>query len=114
MACLLQKALGEWRCRHRACPPGTIPDTWNLTHSGREEAVARAYVQAGSQVILTHTFRANAVAMQDTPEADLDLINRASVAISRRAAGQARVFASIGPTAKMVMAVRKHCTLRMN
>jgi methionine synthase I (cobalamin-dependent) len=66
--------------------------------------VARAYVEAGSQVILTNTFRANAVAMQDSSEADLDAINRAGVAISKRAAGrQAKVFASIGPTGKILL-----------
>jgi methionine synthase I (cobalamin-dependent) len=65
------------------------------------EEVARAYVEAGSQVILTNTFRANAIAM----EGDLEAINRAGVGISRRAAaGKALVFASIGPTGKMLMA----------
>jgi methionine synthase I (cobalamin-dependent) len=58
-------------------------------------------VEAGSQVILTNTFRANAIAM----DGDLEAINRAGVAISRRAAaGRALVFASIGPTGKMLMA----------
>jgi methionine synthase I (cobalamin-dependent) len=64
------------------------------------EEVARAYAEAGSQIILTNTFRANAVAM---PCVELDAINRAGVEISRRAAGQARVFASIGPTGKMLV-----------
>jgi 5-methyltetrahydrofolate--homocysteine methyltransferase len=94
---------GAWgtELQARGLPPGAAPDTWNLTHPERVEAVARAYVQAGSQVILTNTFRANAVAM----EGDLEAINRAGVAISKRvAAGQALVFASIGPTGKMLMA----------
>jgi 5-methyltetrahydrofolate--homocysteine methyltransferase len=76
---------------------GASPDSWNLTHPERVEAVARAYVEAGSQVILTNTFRANAIAM----EGDLAGINRAGVAISKRAAaGRALVFASIGPMGK--------------
>jgi methionine synthase I (cobalamin-dependent) len=83
----------------RGLDPGTAPDTWNLTHPERVEAVARAYVEAGSQVILTNTFRANSVAM----EGDLEAINRAGVAISKRAAGKALVFASIGPTGKLLM-----------
>ena len=46
-------------------------------------------------------FRANSVAM----EGDIEAINRAGVAISKRAAaGQALVFASIGPTGKMLIA----------
>jgi len=96
---------GAWgtQLQARGLPPGTIPDTWNLAHPERVEEVARAYAEAGSQVILTNTFRANSVAMKDTPEAELDAINRAGVAISRRAAGQALVFASIGPTGKMLV-----------
>ncbi len=94
---------GAWgtELQARGLDPGVAPDTWNLTHPERVEAVARAYVEAGSQVILTNTFRANAAAM----EGDLEAINRAGVAISKRAAaGRALVFASIGPTGKMLMA----------
>jgi methionine synthase I (cobalamin-dependent) len=98
---------GAWgtELQARGLPPGTIPDTWNLTHPERVQAVARAYADAGSQVILTNTFRANAVAMKGVPEADIDAINRAGVAVSRGAAGQALVFASIGPTGKMLLSV---------
>jgi methionine synthase I (cobalamin-dependent) len=97
---------GAWgtELQARGLPPGTIPDTWNLTQADKVEEVARAYAEAGSQVILTNTFRANAVAMPGhDPGYDLDAINRAGVAISRRAAGQALVFASIGPTGKMLV-----------
>ena len=97
---------GAWAPELQAhgLPLGTIPDTWNLTHANQVEAVARAYVEAGSQVILTNTFRANAIAMHDCAEAELDAINRAGVALSKQAAGgQALVFASIGPTGKMLL-----------
>lgn len=93
---------GAWgtELQARGLPPGTIPDTWNLTEADKVEEVARAYAEAGSQVILTNTFRANAMAMHGH---DLDAINRAGVALSRRAAGHALVFASIGPTGKMLV-----------
>jgi len=94
---------GAWgtQLQARGLAPGAAPDSWNLAHPERVEAVARAYVEAGSQVILTNTFRANAVAM----EGGLEAINRAGVEISKRAAaGQSLVFASIGPTGKMLMA----------
>ena len=90
----------------RGLAAGAPPDTWNLTHPDLVEAVARAYVEAGSQVILTNTFRANAIALGFHPggsTADLEAINRAGVAISRRAAGRRLVFASIGPTGKLLM-----------
>jgi 5-methyltetrahydrofolate--homocysteine methyltransferase len=61
--------------------------------------VARGYVEAGSQVLLTNTFRANRLALQAHGLAGkVDEINRAGVAISRQAAGSALVFASIGPS----------------
>lgn len=83
--------------------PGTIPDTWNLDHPERVEAVAGAYADAGSHVILTNTFRANAVAMKGHSASQLDAINRAGVMLSRRSAPRALVFASIGPTGKMLL-----------
>jgi 5-methyltetrahydrofolate--homocysteine methyltransferase len=94
---------GAWgtELQARGLPVGASPDVWNLTRPERVEAVARAYVQAGSQVILTNTFRANAIAIHG----DVEAINRAGVAISKRAAdGEALVFASIGPTGKMLAA----------
>ncbi len=96
---------GAWgtELQARGLPPGTSPDAWNLTHPQRVEEVARAYAAAGSQVVLTNTFRANAIAMKQASAAELDEINCAGVAISRRGAPQARVFASIGPTGKILM-----------
>ena len=97
---------GAWgtQLQARGLPPGTIPDTWSLTHASQVEAVARAYVGAGSQVILTNSFRANAIAMQASSLTDLDAINRAAVNLSKQAAGtRALVFASIGPAGKMLL-----------
>lgn len=97
---------GAWgtQLQARGLPSGTTPDTWNLSHPEKVQEVARAYVEAGSQVILTNTFRANAVAMREFSAANLDAINRAGVAISKSAAGnKALVFASIGPTGKILM-----------
>lgn len=85
-------------------PPGVVPDTWNTTAPEKVESVARAYADAGSEVILTNTFRANAIAMAGFSSADLDAINRAGVEISRRAAKKALVFASIGPTGEVLAA----------
>ena len=82
---------------------GTVPDSWNLAHPERVEQVGRAYAEAGSDVILTNTFRANAIAMKGVSAPDLDAINRAGVRLSRMAAGRALVFASMGPTGKMLL-----------
>ena len=79
--------------------PGALPDAWNLERPEAVESVARAYVEAGSQVILTNTFRSNWITLAEAGLAgQLDAINRAGVEISKRAAaGKALVFASIGP-----------------
>lgn len=84
---------------------GELADSWNLEHPDRVENVARAYVDAGSQIILTNTFRSNRIALASYALADrAQEINRAGVEISRRAAGgRARVFASIGPGGKLLM-----------
>ena len=83
---------------------GECPDAWNLTHADRVETVARAYVEAGSQVILTNTFGANRLRLAAHGLGDQTAeINRAGARISRRAAGQhVKVFASIGPTGKLL------------
>lgn len=98
---------GAWgtQLQERGLEVGECPDLWNLAHPERVEAVARAYVEAGSRVILTNTFRANRIALAGCGAANRVVeINRAGAAISRRAAaGRALVFASIGPSGKMLV-----------
>lgn len=86
-------------------PPGENPDFWNLSHPDRVREVAARYVAAGSDVILTNTFRSNAVALASHGgSGQIAALNAAGVKISRDAAGSsAKVFASIGPSGKMLM-----------
>lgn len=99
---------GAWgtQLQLRGLPSGACPDQWNLSHPDRVEEVPRLYVEAGSQIVLTNTFRANRVALADYGLAEQVVeINRAGGAISRRAAGAgARVFGSIGPSGKLLFA----------
>ena len=99
---------GAWgtELHARGLAAGAIGDLWNLSHPDRVEAVARAYVDAGSRIILTNTFRANRVALLRHAGGErVADINRAGVEISRRAAtGRALVFASIGPSGKLLAA----------
>lgn len=98
---------GAWgtQLQELGLAPGEIPDAWNLAWPARVEQVARAYVEAGSEVILTNTFRANRITLASAGLAgEARRINAAGVEISRRAAAdRARVAASIGPTGKMLM-----------
>jgi 5-methyltetrahydrofolate--homocysteine methyltransferase len=99
---------GAWgtQMQARGLSSGACPDEWNLSHADDVEEVPRSYVQAGSHIVLTNTFRANRVALASYDLADkAQDINRAGVEISRRAAGdRAKVFASIGPSGKMLFA----------
>ena len=99
---------GAWgtQLQDRGLQAGECPDAWNLLYPERVEEVARAYVEAGSQVILTNTFRANRLALERYGLAERTAdINHAGVGISRRAAaGKALVFASIGPSGRMLVA----------
>jgi len=98
---------GAWgtQMQARGLAVGGCPDEWNLTHPETVEEIPRAYVEAGSQIVLTNTFRANRVTLADYGLADqTEAINRAGAEISRRAAGdRALVFASIGPSGRMLM-----------
>ena len=98
---------GSWgtQMHKRGLKRGQCPDSWNLSHPEQVAAVARQYVDAGSQVILTNTFGASRLSLSHYKLADRVLdINSAGVRISKQAAGdRARVFASIGPTGRMLV-----------
>jgi len=98
---------GAWgtQLQARGLESGEAPDLWNLSHPDEVGAVARAYVEAGSDIILTNTFGANRFRLRDSDAADkVAEINKAGVALSRRAAGRnALVFASVGPSGKLLM-----------
>ncbi|MGO8675080.1 MAG: homocysteine S-methyltransferase family protein [Limisphaerales bacterium] len=98
---------GAWgtQLQARGLALGEFPDAWNLSRPDAVAEVARAYVEAGSQIILTNTFGANSIRLGDHAAAGkAPEINRRGVEISRAAAGgRAHVFASIGPTGKLLM-----------
>jgi len=89
----------------RGVPPGYCREEWNVSHPDAVEAVAAAYVEAGSQIILTNTFTANRFGLERHGFVDrVAEFNRAGAAISRRAAGgRALVFGSIGPSGRILM-----------
>lgn len=99
---------GAWgtQLQERGLPVGETPDHWNLTQPSQVQEVARAYVEAGSRIILTNTFGANRIQLMHCDPSlgeRVEEINRAGVRISQEAAGnEVRVFASIGPTGKLL------------
>ncbi len=98
---------GAWgtELQARGLALGDSPDTWNLSNPEQVTEVAGAYVDAGSQIILTNTFGANRIRLEESGAAENVIeINRTGVELSRRAAGdRALVFASMGATGKLLM-----------
>ena len=97
---------GAWgtELQRRGLAAGESADLWNLIHPDRVFEVAADYVAAGSQVILTNTFQASSLCLAGHGHGrEAAEINRAGAAISRKAAPQAKVFASIGPSGKLLM-----------
>lgn len=95
---------GAWgtEMQSRGLPDGACPDEWNLSYPEKVEEVAREYVEAGSQIIITNTFSATRICLEQSGLGEkVREINVAGVQISKRAAGsKAKVFASLGPTGK--------------
>jgi methionine synthase I (cobalamin-dependent) len=82
---------------------GESADLWNLSRPEIVEAVARSYVEAGAEVLLTNSFQANPIALARSGfMGQAEAVNRRGVEIARRASASApdrviRVFGSIGP-----------------
>ena len=76
---------------------GERPDVMNVSAPDAVEKVHRSYVEAGSDIICSNTFGANADALRATGYSPEDIIT-AAVAIAKRAAdGAAKVALDIGP-----------------
>lgn len=98
---------GAWgtQLQVRGLAPGEFPDVWNLRWPHRVHEVAQSYVRAGSRVILTNTFGANPFRLAEiNAQKQVREINCAGVWLSQNAAAEkAAVFASMGPSGKMVV-----------
>jgi methionine synthase I (cobalamin-dependent) len=98
---------GAWgtQLQMKGLAAGLAPEIWNVDAPHHVEAVARSYVEAGSDLILTNTFGANRFVLDPHGLKDrVAELAEAGVRISKRAAGKdIPVFASLGPTGKIVM-----------
>jgi len=85
-------------------PAGTPPDQWVLENPDPIRDLQRAYVEAGSDLIIACTFGANRARLERAGLADqLVEVNQRAVQIAREAAGDwAYVAADIGPTGELL------------
>lgn len=99
MGTLLQK---------RGLKPGELPETWNLEHADEVTEIHRQYFEAGSDIVLTNTFGANAIKFHDS-EYELREIVTAAVSNVKKAAllgvhDGRKVYTAldVGPTGKLL------------
>lgn len=96
---LLDGATGV-QLQERGMPRGACTEAWILDHPDALLELQRAYVDAGSQVLLAPTFGANRAALaRHGIEGKTEAYNKRLVELSRQAAGgKALVAADLSPT----------------
>jgi 5-methyltetrahydrofolate--homocysteine methyltransferase len=83
--------------------PDTCPEEWNLSHRAEVEAVARAYSDAGSDIVLTNTFGGTRIKLARYGYGDrVADFNIAGARNAATGAADAIVVGSIGPTGEFL------------
>lgn len=90
-------------------PPGTPPEAWNVERPEQVLALHRAYLEAGSQIILTNTFGGSRVKLDKFGVGDnVRELNIAATNLARQAAkGKAYVAGDIGPSGELMAPMGK-------
>ncbi len=89
----------------RGLQPGECPELWNVTHSEDVYAIAKSYIDAGADMILTNSFGGNPTRLSHYGFENRTVeLNKSAAEISREAAGNDKlVLGSIGPTGVILM-----------
>ena len=84
---------------------GESADEWCLSHPSEVENIARAYIEAGSDIVETNSFGTSILRLAEYSLEDKCYeMNKRAVELSRSAAGDSKlVFASMGPSGKLLM-----------
>ena len=85
--------------------PGECSELWCVEHPDDVRDIARMYVDAGVDIVMTNSFGGTAFKFEHSGLGGrVAELNRAAAALSREAAGDSvHVLASIGPTGKILM-----------
>lgn len=94
--------------QEKGLKPGELPEVWNIEHVEEMVDIHRRYYEAGSDIVLTNTFGANALKFHST-EYNLKDIVKAAVSNVKEAARlgvcdgrEAYAGLDIGPTGKLL------------
>ena len=85
--------------------PGELPETWNVTHGEEIIGIHQAYIEAGSDLVLTNTFGANALKFRDGGYPLQEIIEQAVSHVkeaARRAGRSVYTALDVGPTGKLL------------
>ncbi len=103
--------------QERGLAPGELPETWNLLHPEEIRGIHRAYIEAGSDIVLTNTFGANALkfhadgySLEETVKRAVQLVKEAAseagagTGEEKESTGKRRIYTAldIGPTGKLL------------
>lgn len=98
---------GAWgtMLQKRGLSAGECPEEWNISHQDDVYAVAKSYIEAGADIILTNSFGGHPLKLRHFGfEEKAREFNRTAAIISREAAGDTHlVLGSIGPTGALLM-----------
>lgn len=85
-------------------PHSVAPESWNLENPKAVSDLYRAYVDAGSDIILTNTFGGNPIRLEENHLSEhCSAINKAAASLACEVAGdQVIVFGDIGPTGQLL------------
>ena len=73
--------------QEKGLAPGELPEMWNVTHPEEIKTIHRNYIEAGSDIVLTNTFGANALKFHSA-DCSLENIVKTSVRLVKEAADE--------------------------
>ena len=93
--------------QEKGLEPGELPELWNITHPDEIRSIHRRYMEAGSDIVLTNTFGANALKFHDDSCSLKEIINAAVGHVKAAAEQCVRADAvltalDVGPTGKLL------------
>ncbi|HIZ12475.1 MAG TPA: homocysteine S-methyltransferase family protein [Candidatus Mediterraneibacter stercorigallinarum] len=93
--------------QEKGLAPGELPEMWNVTHPEEITEIHRLYIEAGSDIVLTNTFGANALKFHDDQCSLKEIVEQAvsHVKTAIREAGNGRKIYTaldVGPTGKLL------------
>ncbi len=101
---ILDGAMGTMLQEMNLLKPGVCPDYLNVTNKKEIQKIHKAYLDAGADIIVTNTFGANRIKLEEFGLADkVYQINFSAVELAKEIVGsKGFVSLSVGPTGKFI------------